>query len=96
MGIATGVLRPTAEYSLVQPALIATREDSQAHLELVVRLADGEEILSAGGVHITDYSEELGFEDGIEVDVLGIGYPLYEELFPGHVAAYRAQFPKVE
>jgi hypothetical protein len=94
MGVATGVLLPTAGYSFVQADLVATRESSQAHLNLAVRLFGGEELPSAGGVHITDYSVELGIEDGIEVAVLGIGYPLYEELFPEHVAAYRAKFAK--
>jgi hypothetical protein len=42
-------------------------------------------------VQIIDYSAELGAE-GIQVHVNGIGYPLYKELFPEHVAAYASQF----
>jgi hypothetical protein len=33
---------------------------------------------------------------GLEIDVLGIGYPLYEELFPKHVADYKARFTKAK
>lgn len=80
-------------YSIIQRSVVATCEESQAHLGLVVRLVGGRDLPAQGGVHITDYSAELGIEDGIEIDVLGIDYPLYGELFPEHVAAYRAQFP---
>ena len=92
MGVATGKLLPLPEYRLIQPAVIAKRQGSQAHLALAVRLVGGIELPSAGGVHISDYSDDLGIEDGLEVDVLGIGYPLYEELFPEHVAAYKILF----
>ena len=40
---------------------------------------------------MADHSAKLG-PDGIEVTVLGIGYPLYAELFPQHVNAYEKQF----
>jgi hypothetical protein len=40
-----------------------------------VTTADGEDIPAQGDVRINDYSSELGPED-IEVQVLGIGYPL--------------------
>jgi len=96
MGVAGGRLLPSAEYPTIQPSLIATREGSQAHLGLAVRLVGGRELPAQGGVHITDYSAELGIEDGLEVDVLGIGYPLYRELFPDHIAAYRGRFPEAE
>jgi hypothetical protein len=61
------------------------------HLALLVRLKNGADVPSAGGVRITDYSAELG-DEGLEIEVLGIPYPLYGELFPEQVAAYRAQF----
>jgi len=62
---------------------------------LTVRTADGEDIPAQGGVQINDYSSELGPED-IEVEVLGIGYPLYEELFAGRHATYASGFRKEE
>lgn len=46
-----------------------------------------------GGVHIADCSAELG-DEGLEVSVLGVPYPNYEELFPHHVAAYEQQFER--
>ncbi len=96
MGVAGGKLLPLPEYSIIQPAVIATRESPQAHLGLAVRLIGGQELPAQGGIHITDYSAELGFEDGLEIDVLGIGYPLYGELFPEHVTAYKAELPEAE
>ena len=49
---------------------------------------DRRELLPAqGGLQIVDYSPELG-SGGIELHVCGIGYPFYEELFPGRHAAY--------
>jgi hypothetical protein len=52
-----------------------------------VRTADGQPVPAQGGVQINDYTAELG-PDEIEVEVLGIGYPLYEELFPGRSAVH--------
>jgi hypothetical protein len=95
MGVAAGKLLPSPAYGAIQPSVVAAREGSQAHLSFVVRLVAGGELPAQGGVQILDYSAELGAE-GLEVHVLGIGYPLYEELFPEHVAAYKAQFLKAE
>jgi hypothetical protein len=92
MGVAEGKFLPSPAYARIQPAVLAARESSQAQLSLTVRLIGGQVLPAQGGVHILDYSDELG-ADGLEVSVLGIGYPLYEELFPEHVAAYRAQLP---
>ena len=92
MGVAMGKFLPSPAYATIQPAVVALREGSQAHLSLVVRLVGGLALPAQGGVQILDYSAELG-ADGLEVSVFGIGYPLYERLFPEHVAAYDAQFP---
>ena len=93
MGSAGGKLSPSPAYFTIQPDVVAAREGSQAHLSLVVRRIGGQAIPAQGGVQVLDYSAELGSE-GIEVHVLGIGYPLYEQLFPKHVATYNAQFLK--
>jgi len=91
MGVAAGEFLPTDAYLAIQPAVIAARTGSQMHLSLTARSATGLVLPAQGGVHILDYSSELG-TTGLEVSVMGIGYPLYEDLFPEHVAAYRSQW----
>jgi hypothetical protein len=87
MGTAGGKFISLPAYEAIQASVVAAREASQEHLALSVRTIDGETIPAQGGVQIIDYSSELG-ADGVEVHVCGIDYPLYEELFPGHQAAY--------
>jgi hypothetical protein len=91
MGVALGRFLPLPAYASVQPAVLAAPEGSQAHLALSVRMAGGPVLPSVGGVQLLDYSADLGLE-GMEVYVLGIAYPLYDQLFPSHVAAYHAKF----
>ena len=93
MGVAVGRFLPLPAYEAIQPMVVAARNSSQTHLALTVRTADGHAIPAQGGIQINDYSGELGPED-IEVEVLGIGYPLYEELFPRRYAEYAAGFRK--
>jgi hypothetical protein len=93
MGCAGGRFFPLPPYEAMQPMVVAARNDSQAHLALAVRTEDGDAVPAQGGVQINDFSAELG-PTGIEVEVLGIGYPLYEELFPGRHAEYVAFFQK--
>lgn len=90
MGVALGKFLPSAAYMKIKPAVVAAHDCPQDHLSLIVRIV-GAEALPAAAVHIVDYSADLG-DDGLEVSVYGIGSPLYEQLFPGHVAAYDAQF----
>jgi hypothetical protein len=95
MGCAAGRLLPLPSYSSVKESCRidpdSANVNSQEHLALSVRLVGGDVVPTQGGVHILDYSDDL---DGgaIEVHVDGIPYPLYEELFPEHVAAYKRQF----
>jgi hypothetical protein len=91
MGVASGRLRPLPAYEQVRPACLAARDRPQSHLALSVATAEGELLPSAGGVVVADYSSELGPTE-IEVSILGIAYPLYEQLFPSHVASYKRQF----
>jgi hypothetical protein len=93
MGVAEGKFLPTPAYEGIKRSAVVARERSQTHLELAVRSIDGRELPAQGGVRIIDYTSELGIGE-VQVEVLGIPYPLYEELFPGHVAAYRSQFRK--
>jgi hypothetical protein len=94
MGVAEGRLLPLPAYRKLQPMFVAMRDSTQAHLTLAVRTAEHRELPAQGGVRIRDYSAELGDEE-IWVEVNGIGYPLYEELFPHHVESYRLRFLKV-
>ena len=91
MGVASGKFLPLPSYQEEQSSVIAARDGSQERLALTVRTIDGQLLPAQGGVQILDYSTELGPE-GIELHVCGIGYPLYEELFPGRHAAYVASF----
>jgi len=52
----------------------------------------GAPIQCSGGIQIIDYSPDLG-EGGIEIYLNGVTNPLYCELFPHHVEAYKKQFP---
>lgn len=89
MGVAFGRLIPAEGYAAIQAACIANPAGQNA-LGLSVRTPEGT-VIECAGVGILDYSEEVGPE-GIEVNVLGISYPLYGELFPDHVENYEKQF----
>ena len=89
MGVAIGKFVPSPAYSSVQSQCRAARELPQAHLNLTIACPNGDRLPADNGISILDFSEELG---EIEVHAYGIGYPLYGELFPQHVAAYEAQF----
>lgn len=85
MGVASGRFLPLPAYSSIQSQCIASRDLPQAHLALSIARPNGGPVPVDHGVAILDYSVELG---EIEVHAVGIGYPLYGELFPHHVAAY--------
>jgi hypothetical protein len=73
MGVAFGKFTPTSAY----------RRDDIAENSQLSAWAAGRQIPSEGlGIEGTVQSGE------IEVTILGIPYPLYEELFPDHVEAY--------
>ena len=89
MGVAFGRLLPTPEYAEVRAAIVAAAEHGDAGLNLILREIDGEVVQSSGGVSICDFGLD---EDQIEVTICGITYPVYESLFPDHVATYEKQF----
>ncbi len=91
MGVAFGQLLPTAEYAEIRSSIIAKNESAQDTLSLSARTAENTNLEALGGIHITDFSAELG-EESIEVTVLGIESSMYEKLFPEHVLAYKRQF----
>ena len=91
MGVAFGLFIPSPEYMSIKVQLIAATSGNTPAPPLVARVAGGPVLESSGGVYIADHSHEFGPE-GIEVTVFGLAYPLYEALFPEHVAAYEKQF----
>jgi hypothetical protein len=91
MGVAFGKFKPLPAYENVRTQCVALREKSQERLSLSVVQPNGQPLPATLGVAILDYSNELGPTE-IEVHALGIGYPLYEQLFPNQVAAYANQF----
>jgi hypothetical protein len=92
MGVAFGVFMPNAAYTTIQRECQTNHAD-QSSLHLRVQTESGTQIPCVG-VGILDYSAELD-APYVEVNVLGISYPLYGELFPHHVARYDQQFPNV-
>lgn len=94
MGVAIGRFFPQPEYETIRPAVAAAFSSSQDQLRLsVVDTETGLPLPAEGGAQILDASDDVGPE-GMEIHVLGIGYPLYEQLFPGRYAAYEASFSK--
>lgn len=94
MGVVFGKFLPAPAYASIQPVVIAAATGPlPGEPKLSIREANGPTLQASGGVHIVDCSPELGL-DGMEVSVLGVSYPSYEELFPEHVASYENQFPR--
>lgn len=79
MGVAFGAFVPNAAY---QPAHLVEQD------RLSARYA-GKSIPSIGGVAIEDGFEEFGER---QVTIFGVGYPLYEQLFPEHRRVYDARY----
>lgn len=90
MGVAFGQFMPNSAYADVKSEIVGTYGD-QKHLELRALTTEGKpiECISMG---INDQSSEFGAE-GLSVEVLGIPYPDYGEIFPHHVAAYERLYP---
>lgn len=82
MGAAFGRFFPVAAYESIQAECASNHQD-QTNLHLSVAAPTGETI-RCSGVGILDCGA------GIEINVLGISYPPYAELFPQHVAQYEA------
>jgi hypothetical protein len=89
MGTACGKFVPTGRYASIQQH--CKPEALQSIPNLTIEIEGGQLIEHSGPVQIIDFGPELG-EDGIQICVDGIPYPLYGELFPHHVAVYRNQF----
>ena len=94
MGVAGGRFSPLPAYETIRNAVVSASETDQSHLHLSAKSMSGLTLPAEGGVQIIDFSTELG-DEGLQIHVLGIGYPLYQELFPSHVLAYENQFKNV-
>lgn len=89
MGVASGRFYPAPGYRTIQLCCRQEHAD-QTGLDLTVRTPD-RQIIQCAGVSILDYSAEFG-ETAIELNVLGISSPSYEDLFPQQVAEYEKHF----
>jgi hypothetical protein len=91
MGVAFGRLLPTPAYISIQPDCIKHRDSGYQIPSLTVEVVGGVPIECSGGVKIIDFSPELG-EAGIQIHLLGVTNPPYDELFPHHVEADKKRF----
>lgn len=89
MGVAFGQLEPADGYATIQSEC-STNHHDQTVLNLSVQTEAGL-VIPCAGLSILDYSKEFP-SPCIEVNIFGIPYPLYAELFPQHVTLYELQF----
>lgn len=89
MGVVFGEFKPADGYVVIQAKCQSGRDD-QACLDLSVKTAAGMTIPCAG-ISISDDSSVPG-QRCIEVSVLGVPHPLYQELFPDHAQMYARRF----
>lgn len=85
MGGASGLFVPSPAYASIRRECQINHAD-QSSLHLHAQTESGIQIPCIG-IGILDYSAEVA-PPYIEVNVLGIPYPLYGELFPDHVRCY--------
>jgi hypothetical protein len=92
MGCAEGIFLPNESFSLFR-ARVEPQPDGDPEVRrwtgLSIRTKDGTQVECIDAV-LFEY--QLGDYSELCVDVLGIPYPIYEELFPGRFASYRASF----
>jgi hypothetical protein len=91
MGVAFGRLVPTPAYASIQPYCIQHRDQWKFIPGMTVQERGGAPIECSGGIQIVDFSPELG-EEGIQIHLLGVTNPPYDELFAHHVEAYNKRF----
>jgi hypothetical protein len=89
MGSASGRFFPLPAYAAIEKQCSIPIGGTVPKLPLSIRTADGALIPAQQGVSVVDHRAAVGTEEAIQVHVDGVPYPLYEQLFPSHVAAYR-------
>ena len=87
MGVAFGKFIPNEQYA----SFVAATPLLEPGVRAVSLQGPDGNLIPSEGTYVRDMSAELGGE-GLEVEALGIPYPLYEALFPAHVQAYKEQF----
>lgn len=94
MGVAFGTFVAADRYREIR-SQCQTNHADQSGLALSVKTQAGQ-LVPCAGVAILDYTHQVEDDDPayVEVNVLGIPYPLYGELFPEHVAGYEQQFSR--
>ncbi|MDD9907215.1 MAG: hypothetical protein OXT06_26865 [Rhodospirillaceae bacterium] len=92
MGAAGGEFIPSNAFETFR-ANVEPEPDNNDNIKrwagLALATSEGEPI-ECIGVALFEY--DFGDHMELEVDAVGIGYPLYEELFPGRHAKYIASF----
>ncbi|MGJ8532427.1 MAG: hypothetical protein ACSHYC_09630 [Alphaproteobacteria bacterium] len=92
MGCAEGRFFPNEKFEEFQSRVLPELDDDPQ-----LRRWIGLSVSTDGGVQIECigvalFELDFGNYKELRVDAIGIGYPLYEELFPGRHAAYAASF----
>lgn len=88
MGVVFGNFIPNANYDNLRSKIVGSYGD-QAHLELQVYTETGIRIPCIA-VGIEDNTAEI--PEWLQIEILGIPYPEYENIFPHHVQAYKDLF----
>ncbi|PHQ66731.1 MAG: hypothetical protein COB92_06900 [Robiginitomaculum sp.] len=91
MGVAFGQFLPTDGFENLRSRAEVLDSDSRRWEGLSVKTPSGHELECFAGAVIIEYGP-LDDVFAIEATCLGIGYPLYEELFPHHVKTYKEQW----
>ncbi len=89
IGIASGQFKLADGYAAIQNEC-STNHHDQTVLGLSIQTEAGL-VIPCEGLAILDYSKVLP-SPCIEVNIFGIPYPLYGELFPQQVTLYERQF----
>ena len=87
MGVASGVFDPTASFAELRKSMKPAR-DGTGKEQNDIRFLTGLRVTTAEVFEYGEASEPFAWE----VFCVGVEYPLYEELFPHHVKAYKDQF----
>ena len=91
MGVAFGSFIPNDLYASVKPEIVGSW-GNQEHLELTASTPNGLPIKCLA-VAINDRTADISPE-ALFVEILGIPYPDYAEIFPEHVKAYQKLYPE--
>ena len=91
MGVAFGQFIPTDKFEDYRSKAEVLDDDSRKWQNLSVKTPNGYDLECFAGVVIIEYGP-IDDVFAIEATCLGIGYPLYEELFPHHVKSYQEQW----